>query len=230
MENVIKDEISDSENLKIRNVVKRALDILIALIGILILIPASIIIYIAKIILKDNGTIFYSQNRIGKNGKIFKMYKYRSMVVGADEKLNEILATNEKLSEEYKACKKLKNDPRVTKIGKFIRKTNIDELPQFINVLKGDMSVVGPRPYLEREIEDMGENYKYIIKCKPGVTGLWQVNAEKQKEFIQRLELDKEYVKENNLIIDISLFFKTIFTTLRKVCKFNKYTKHYDKE
>ena len=103
------------------------------------------------------------------------MYKFRSMVIGADEKLKKYLEENEEARLEYKKYKKMKDDPRVTKIGKFIRKTSLDEFPQFINVLKGDMSLVGPRPYLEREKEDMTYFYKYIVSCKPGVTGLWQV-------------------------------------------------------
>lgn len=215
----IKDEALDSQKYELEKIIKRILDIFISIIGIALLIPVTIIIFFAKIFLKDKGSIIYSQNRIGKDGKIFKMYKYRSMIVGADEKLEEILTTNEELKDEYKLFKKLRNDPRVTKIGKFIRKTNIDELPQFINVFKGDMSVVGPRPYLEREIKDMGDAYNDIIKCKPGLTGVWQVNAEQKKEFGQRVSLEKDYVKNNNLLLDMKLFLKTI----KKMYKFNNY-------
>lgn len=155
---------------------KRIVDIIGALFGVIMLVPMTIGIYIANLIVGDKGPIFYSQNRIGKDGKNFKMYKFRSMVMGADEKLEKYLQENEDARREYKINKKLKDDPRVTKIGKFIRKTSIDEFPQFINVLKGEMSLVGPRPYLPREIEDMGYAYSYITAVKPGVTGLWYVS------------------------------------------------------
>ena len=150
---------------------KRIVDIIGAMFGIVMLLPMTIGVYIANLIVGDNGPIFYSQNRIGKDGKIFKMYKFRTMVMGADAKLEKYLEENEEARKEYKINKKLKNDPRITKIGKFIRKTSIDEFPQFINVLKGDMSLVGPRPYLPREIEDMGDAYPYITAVKPGVAG-----------------------------------------------------------
>ena len=151
---------------------KRIVDIIGTLFGVIMLVPMTIGIYIANLIVGDKGPIFYSQNRIGKDGKNFKMYKFRSMVMGADEKLEKYLQENEDARKEYKINKKLKDDPRVTKIGKFIRKTSIDEFPQFINVLKGEMSLVGPRPYLPREINDMGYAYQYITAVKPGVTGL----------------------------------------------------------
>lgn len=160
---------------KIERIVKRIIDIVGGLVGLVFLLPLTIIIYIANLIEKDNGPIFYTQERIGKNGKLFKMYKFRSMVVDADEKLYQYLEENEEAKEEYTKYKKLKYDPRVTKVGAFIRKTSIDEFPQFINVLKGDMSLVGPRPYLPREKEEMKYYYPYIIQDKPGITGFWQV-------------------------------------------------------
>ena len=172
---------------------KRIVDIIGALFGVIMLVPMTIGIYIANLIVGDKGPIFYSQNRIGKDGKNFKMYKFRSMVMGADEKLEKYLQENEDARREYKINKKLKDDPRVTKIGKFIRKTSIDEFPQFINVLKGEMSLVGPRPYLPREIEDMGYAYPYITAVKPGVTGLWQVKGRNDVTFKDRLDLDMEY-------------------------------------
>lgn len=165
---------------QIEKIVKRTMDIIGSIIGIVFLMPLTIIIFIANILSDDNGPIFYTQDRIGKNGKLFKMYKYRSMVVGADEKLCKYLEENENAREEYKKYKKLKQDPRITKIGKIIRKTSIDEFPQFINVLKGEMSLVGPRPYLLREKEDMEKShYSEIITIKPGITGYWQVNRKK---------------------------------------------------
>ena len=175
--------------LKFEKTIKRFMDILGGGIGVLTLIPLTLIIWIANKLVKDEGPIFYTQERIGKNGKIFKMYKYRSMVIGADEKLTKYLEENEDAREEYKKYKKLKNDPRITVIGKILRKTSLDEFPQFINVLKGDMSLVGPRPYLPREKEDMNGFFKYITSCKPGLTGFWQVNGRNDVTFTDRLSI-----------------------------------------
>ena len=197
-------------------ILKRIVDIIGALCGIIMLVPMTIGIYIANLIVGDNGPIFYSQNRIGKDGKIFKMYKFRSMVMGADEKLEKYLEENEEARKEYKINKKLKNDPRITKIGMFIRKTSIDEFPQFVNVLKGDMSLVGPRPYLPREIDDMGKAYPYITAVKPGVTGLWQVSGRNDVTFAERLNFDIEYYHNHNLNYDVKILVKTIQKLIKK--------------
>ena len=197
-------------------ILKRIVDIIGALFGIIMLVPITIGIYIANLIVGDNGPIFYSQNRIGKDGKIFKMYKFRSMVMGADEKLEKYLEDNEEARKEYKINKKLKNDPRITKIGMFIRKTSIDEFPQFVNVLKGDMSLVGPRPYLPREIEDMGKTYLYITAVKPGVTGLWQVRGRNDVTFKDRLNLDMEYFEKKSLLFETKILFWTVKTVVYK--------------
>lgn len=196
--------------------IKRTVDIIGAVFGILILIPLTIGIAIAKFILKEKSTIIYTHNRIGKNGKIFKLYKFQSMQVGADDILEKYLAENEEAREEYRINKKLKDDPRITKIGKFIRKTSIDEFPQFINVLKGDMSLVGPRPYLPREMEDIGDYYPYIVAVKPGITGLWQVSGRNDISFKERLELDKEYYGKRNMLLDIKILFKTAIKVFDK--------------
>ena len=194
---------------KLEKILKRLLDIIVSFFGILALIPLTLFIYIANLICKDNGPIFYTQERIGKNGKMFKMYKYRSMVVGADEKLEKYLSENEEARKEYNEYKKLKDDPRVTKVGKFIRKTSIDEFPQFLNVFKGEMSLVGPRPYLEREKEDMNGYYKYIVTCKPGLTGLWQTSGRSDVNFSDRIDLDMLYYNNHSLKSDIKILFKT---------------------
>lgn len=191
-------------------IIKRTLDILVSIIGIILLIPITTAIWVANIIVKDKGTVFFKQERIGKDGEFFKLYKYRSMVVEADDKLSKYLAENEEAREEYKKYKKLKKDPRITKVGKFIRKTSIDEFPQFINVLKGQMSLVGPRPYLPREINDMGESFNEIIKVKPGLTGLWQVNGRSDTTFEDRLRIDKEYVQKKGMKLDTKIFIWTI--------------------
>ena len=203
--------------LYIEKAVKRVIDIIAGLVGTILLIPITIGVYIARKILKeDNGPIFYDQLRIGKNGKHFKLYKYRSMVIGADDKLKEYLAENEEAREEYSKYKKLKKDPRITKLGNFLRKTSLDEFPQFINVLKGDMSLVGPRPYLPREKEDMGEYYKYIIQCKPGITGYWQIAGRSNVTFQDRLDLDIKYYETKSLKNDIKILLKTFKKVLGK--------------
>lgn len=190
-------------------VIKRSFDIICGLIGVLILIPISIIIKIIYICNKDFSPIFFTQNRIGKNGKEFKFYKYRSMVANADEILFRMLKEDKEIAKEYKKNKKLKNDPRITKVGKFLRKTSLDELPQLINVLKGDMSIIGNRPYLPREKEDMGEYYDDIVKTKPGITGYWQVSGRSDLSFKKRLELEQFYSNQISLKLDIKIFFKT---------------------
>lgn len=201
----------------IEKIIKRFVDIIMGLIGTLILIPITIGIFIArKILHEDDGPIFYEQLRIGKNGKVFRMYKYRSMVIGADEKLSTYLKENEEARREYSKYKKLKNDPRITKVGKFIRKTSIDEFPQFINVLLGQMSLVGPRPYLPREQEDMGNYYKYIIQCKPGITGYWQTSGRSGVTFDDRLKMDYKYCQKRSLKVDAKLLMKTILNVVKK--------------
>jgi lipopolysaccharide/colanic/teichoic acid biosynthesis glycosyltransferase len=205
-----------TDSLLIGKIFKRLIDILGGIVGTFVLIPLTIGIAIANLICKDNGPIFYSQYRMGKNGKLFKMYKYRSMVVGADEKLKKYLEENEEARKEYKKYKKLKHDPRVTKVGEFIRKTSLDEFPQFINVLKGDMSLVGPRPYLEREKEDMNGYYKYITTFKPGLTGLWQISGRSDVDFVTRIDLDMQYYYNHSLKGDIKILFKTAMKLVKR--------------
>lgn len=202
--------------LKIEKIAKRLLDILGGFCGLLLLIPLTIGIWIANKLSKEDGPVFFTQERIGQDGKIFKMYKYRSMVVGADDKLRQYLEENEEAREEYKKYKKLKNDPRITKIGKIIRKTSLDEFPQFINVLKGEMSLVGPRPYLPREKEEINGFFKYITSCKPGITGLWQTRGRSNTTFTERLTMDMEYYYNHTLKTDIKLIYKTVENVVKK--------------
>lgn len=199
----------------IDTIFKRCIDILGAIVGILILIPMVVVVAVINLFSGDKGPIFYSQERIGKNGKYFKMYKFRSMVVGADEELKKLLAENPRANAEYKRYKKLKDDPRITKIGGFLRKTSLDEFPQFINVLKGEMSLVGPRPYLERELDDMSNYYDIVIKHKPGITGLWQISGRSEVTFKERLDMDLEYHKKCNVRNDIKILFKTAINVLK---------------
>lgn len=200
-------------------IVKRTIDIIAGIMGLIVLIPMIVIVKIAYILTGDFHKIMFIQNRIGKNGKEFKLYKFRTMMVNADEFLFEYLKENEEASKEYKRYKKLCNDPRITKVGKFIRKFSIDEFPQFINVIKGDMSLVGPRPYLPREKEDMGEYFESIVKVKPGITGYWQVNGRSTTTFGKRLVLDEYYTNHNGTIMDIKIIFKTFLQFLGKDAK-----------
>lgn len=197
--------------------IKRLFDIIVGLIGLLILIPAAVIVKIAYILTGDFHPIIFSQSRIGKNGEEFKFYKFRSMVPNADEILFRTLELDKIAREEYEQNKKLKKDPRITKIGRIIRKLSIDELPQFINVIKGDMSLIGNRPYLPREIKDMEEHYNTIIKTKPGLTGYWQVNGRSKTTFEERLELEKIYSNNAGFILDLKIFLKTFKVVLFKI-------------
>ena len=216
-------DISSNKKLHIKSLInssniifRRSVDIVAGLFGVLLLIPMSILIYCINKFSKQSGPMFFVQERIGLNGKVFKMYKFRTMVENADQKLKEILEEDEELRKEYKKYKKLKNDPRITKVGRFLRKTSLDEFPQFINIIKGDMSLVGPRPYLEREKEDMGEAYTTIIKCKPGLTGKWQVSGRNGVTFEDRLNMDIDYYNNRTIKGDIKIILKTIAKTIKK--------------
>ena len=194
--------------------VKRVFDLLISAIGIIFLVPITFAIKLSYVFHGDFYPVIYTHERIGKNGKLFKLYKFRSMVPNADEELKNILNSDKKLYAEYKKNKKLSNDPRITKIGKFIRKYSIDELPQLINVFIGNMSLIGNRPYLPREKKDMGNYYKYIILTKPGITGYWQVSGRNDISFKKRLQLEKYYSNNNSIGMDLKIFFKTFRVVL----------------
>lgn len=197
-------------------VIKRAGDIVIALAGCIFLLPVALIIKICNLVTGDKHPMILSQKRIGKNGREFDFYKFRSMIPNADEALFKLLEKNEERRKEYELNKKLENDPRITKVGKFIRKTSIDELPQLINILKGDMSLIGNRPYLPREKKDMGKYFDDIVKTKPGLTGYWQVNGRSETSFGERLALEKYYSRHASLKMDIKIFFKTFYVVLKR--------------
>ena len=185
--------------------IKRLIDIICSFVGILVLSPLFIII---AIIIKftSKGPVFFSQKRVGRNGKEFDMYKFRSMVVNAEELKEKLAAQNEMSGPMFK----MKDDPRVTKVGKFIRKTSIDELPQLWNILKGDMSLVGPRPSLPKEVAQFDEWMYKRLEVKPGLTCYWQVSGRNNIDFEDWMKLDVKYVEERNLWIDIKLIFKTV--------------------
>ncbi|WP_456401535.1 undecaprenyl-phosphate galactose phosphotransferase WbaP [Persephonella sp.] len=195
---------------------KRFFDLVLS---ILLLPFLLIIILIISILIKldSKGEVFFVQERLGKDGKIFKCIKFRSMYKNSDEILKKYLEENPEAKEEWEKFKKLKgHDPRVTRVGKILRKTSLDELPQIFNVLKGDMSLVGPRPYLPREIEDMGDYADVILMTLPGITGLWQVSGRNELEFEDRLKLDTWYVLNWSLWLDVVILFKTIKVVLKR--------------
>lgn len=194
-------------------IVKRAADIILSGIGLILVAPILLIVAVL-IKLDSKGPVFLDQKRIGKDGKMFRIYKFRSMVDHAEDVLMELMENDPAIKEEYTTKKKLENDPRVTKIGKFIRKTSIDELPQLINISLGDMSLVGPRPYLAMEIEDMGLTYFTIIKMTPGLTGPWQVAGRSNIGFRERCAIDCRYYKDRSLKDDFKIILKTFKVVL----------------
>lgn len=206
---ILENTFSVSEKKKVYFFIKRLFDIIVGIIGCILLIPFAIIIKIAYLIQKDYAPIIFKQERIGEGGKIIKIYKFRSMIPDAEKVLEELMENDPEIKKEYLTNKKLENDPRLTKIGNVIRKASIDEFPQFLNVLKGEMSLIGPRPYLLREKEDMGRYYDDIIACRPGITGLWQVSGRSDLSFSYRLKLDRIYYLQRNLLIDLIITFKT---------------------
>lgn len=198
-------------------ITKRAIDIIGAIIGIILLIPTIILVYIARKILKeDQGPLFYKQLRYGKDGKIFRLYKFRSMCINADKKLKEYLDNNEDAKNEFEKTHKLQKDPRITKLGNFLRKTSLDELPQMINILKGEMSFVGPRPVISEEVEEYGVNKDKFLSVTPGLTGYWQVNGRSNTTYEERMLMELYYVENCSLWLDTKIFFKTFITVFKK--------------
>lgn len=185
---------------------KRVLDVILSVLGLL---GTSVIMLLVAIAIKledPKGPIFFSQNRCGINGKIFKIYKFRSMYVDAEQRLDELLHLNEQSGPVFK----MKNDPRITKVGKFIRKTSLDELPQLINVLKGEMSIVGPRPALVSEVEQYTHYQKQRLCVKPGLTCIWQVSGRNNVGFDEWVEMDIEYINKQSIGLDLKLIALTI--------------------
>ena len=200
-----------ARNKPIYLICKRMTDFVLALLGLAILSPVFMIV--AFLIKWDDpkGTVFFSQERVGKDGELFRMYKFRSMYVDAEERLANLLEYNEVSGAMFK----MKEDPRVTKIGACIRKCSIDELPQLFNVLRGDMSLVGPRPALIREVDAYTNYDKQRLLVTPGISGLWQVSGRSRLTFAQMVALDLEYVTTRSYWMDIKILFKTV----KVVCK-----------
>lgn len=193
-------------------VIKRFLDIIFGLIVLVLLIPITAFIKISYLFSGDREKIFYTQNRIGRNGKTIKILKYRTMVPNADKMLSELLK-DEKYRTEWELNQKITNDPRITKVGAFLRKTSIDELPQAVNLIKGDMSLVGPRPLIEGELE-LHNGLKLYQRVKPGITGWWACNGRSNIDYRQRLELEYYYIKHFSIYIDLLCVLRTIFAVI----------------
>lgn len=192
--------------------VKRVFDLVTASLSLLVLSPLMLVL--AVLVKRDGGPAFFGHTRIGQNGQPFKCYKFRSMVVNSQEVLAELLASSAEARAEWEKDFKLKNDPRVSRIGDILRRTSLDELPQLWNVIKGEMSLVGPRPVVKAELERYGEDVSYYLEAKPGVTGLWQVSGRNDVDYDTRVYLDAWYVKNWSLWTDISILFKTVGVVL----------------
>ncbi|TGY42345.1 sugar transferase [Clostridium sartagoforme] len=205
-ENSLEIQVINKENRLMYNATKRLMDILLSLLGLIIVSPILLIVAIL-IKLESSGPIIFSQKRVGLNGKEFNMFKFRSMVQNAEELKEKLQKQNEMSGPMFK----MKEDPRVTKVGRFIRKTSIDELPQLINILKGEMSLVGPRPSLPKEVAKFEPWMLERLNVKPGLTCYWQVSGRNNIDFEDWMKLDIKYVKDRNLGLDIKLIFKTFF-------------------
>ncbi len=189
--------------------VKRMFDIVFALFMLTIFSPVYLILMIL-VALNSRGPIFYVQQRIGKNYRPFNCIKFRTMVDDADKALETIMQDSDQMRQEFQESFKLKQDPRITKIGKFLRLTSLDEFPQFWNVLKGEMSVVGPRPLIPEELPKYGRKINTVLKIKPGITGLWQVSGRNDIPYPERVKIDVYYATSHNWLLDLWIVYKTI--------------------
>ena len=188
---------------------KRVFDFIFSFLGLIVLLPFFIlIVFLIKI--SSKGPAIYSHTRYGLNGKTFPAFKFRSMVLNADKVLVDFLKDNPSLKEEWEKDQKLKNDPRITRVGNFLRKTSLDELPQLFNVLLGQMSLVGPRPIVKNEIEKYDEVYELYKSVRPGITGLWQISGRNNTTYEERVNFDKEYIENWTFFSDLIILIKTI--------------------
>ena len=192
--------------------IKRAIDVIISIIGLIVLSPIFLILAII-IKLDSKGPVFFAHTRYGKDGKKFKMYKFRTMYENAQDMINDF--TPEQMK-EWKENFKLQDDPRITKVGKFLRKTSLDELPQIVNIIKGDLSIIGPRPVIEEELEKYGDNKDKFLSVTPGLTGYWQANGRSSTTYEQRMEMELYYIDNISPKLDVKIFFKTIESVIKK--------------
>jgi Undecaprenyl-phosphate galactose phosphotransferase WbaP len=194
--------------------IKRFVDLAIVITGGIIILP--FLLFIALLVkVSSRGKVLYGHTRLGKNGNPFTAYKFRSMVADANERLQKLLESDPQAKKEWEENQKIKNDPRVTGLGKFLRRTSIDEFPQLINILKGEMSLVGPRPITETEVIKYGEDFSRIFSVKPGLTGLWQVSGRSEMDYAARVSYDTYYLQSWSVWLDIWIIFRTFGAVVR---------------
>lgn len=213
------DEVYKDRNVKqpsnVYRIIKRFIDILGSVVGLLLTIPVFLVLFFCYRFGDNKGPMFFKQKRIGKNGKEFYIYKFRSMVMDAEEKLkgNQVLYAKY-IQNDYKL--EPSEDPRITKLGAFIRKTSLDELPQFYNVLKGNMSLVGPRPVVEEELREYKNRVEEFLSVKPGITGYWQASGRSNVKYPERVDIELYYVYNQSFTLDIKIMFKTIIQVIAR--------------
>ena len=212
MNNVGSTDIVDNEKIRLYSVTKKSMDLILSFIGLILLIPVFLILAIL-VKLDSEGPVFYAHTRKGKNRSDIKIYKFRTMYSNSDE-IFESFSDEQK--EEYYKNFKLDNDPRVTKVGDFLRRTSLDEIPQLINVLKGDLSLVGPRPIVEKEICKYGQYADKLFSVIPGITGYWQSHGRSDTSYEERIEMDMYYIDNRSILLDIKIMFKTVISVIKK--------------
>nr|WP_302659633.1 sugar transferase [uncultured Clostridium sp.] len=212
MNNVGSTDIVDNEKIRLYSVTKKSMDLILSFIGLILLIPVFLIL--AILVKQDSkGPVFYAHTRKGKNRSDIKIYKFRTMYSNSDE-IFESFSDEQK--EEYYKNFKLDNDQRVTKVGDFLRRTSLDEIPQLINVLKGDLSLVGPRPIVEKEICKYGQYADKLFSVIPGITGYWQSHGRSDTSYEERIEMDMYYIDNRSILLDIKIMFKTVISVIKK--------------
>lgn len=200
---------------RVGSVSRRILDVLVAVLVLIITAPLFAGIWLG-IRLTSSGPGFYRHKRLGRDGHLFECLKFRTMIEDADTVMAKLLASDPLLKEEFERNFKLKDDPRITPIGRFLRTTSLDELPQFINVIRGDMSVVGPRPIVEEETEKFGRELPVVLSVRPGITGLWQISGRNDLSYEQRVALDRRYVLTRTIGMDLGIMARTPFAALKR--------------
>ena len=212
MNNVGSTDIVDNEKIRLYSVTKKSMDLSLSFIGLILLIPVFLILAIL-VKLDSKGPVFYAHTRKGKNRSDIKIYKFRTMYSNSDEMFESF---SDEQKEEYYKNFKLDNDPRVTKVGDFLRRTSIDELPQLINILNGSMSIVGPRPIVKKEIDLYGDYANKLFSVVPGLTGYWQANGRSDTTYEERIKMDMYYIDNRSLGLDLKIIFKTFSSVIKK--------------
>lgn len=193
-------------------IVKRFIDVCVSFIGLIVLLPIFLVISVI-IKLDSKGPVFFVHKRVGKDGKEIGIYKFRTMVDNAESLIKNFTPQQKA---EFESNYKLEHDPRVTKVGKFLRKSSLDELPQILNILKGDLSIIGPRPVIEKELEKYGKNAKKFVSVKPGLTGFWAANGRSDTTYAERVQMELYYIDHMSFKLDVQIFFKTIIAVIKK--------------